>query len=154
MDRIVVGLASPDVAVIGLHGEHDEFSAPKLSRAILDALGTGASVVIDLTDATFLDSTTVSALLRGRNAAAQRGLDFSVVLDHQAGWSVRHLFELTRLADVLPVVPRLEDALARARNGFRGRERRSFVDRRSGSDRRSAARPGGDRRSGLDRRAS
>jgi anti-anti-sigma factor len=144
------------VGTIVLRGEHDEYTSPKLAKTIASILTKGLDVSIDLREATFLDSTSVGALLAGQENAAARDCGFVVILDSGTGWSVRRLFELTRLASILTIVSTPEQALAVLRQRIESPrdERRDSEDRRSGRDRRAMASiPRQERRSGDERRA-
>jgi anti-anti-sigma factor len=159
-ESIDVWRAEPGVAIVVLPGEHDDFSSPRLARELATVLEEGLNVIIDLRQTTFLDSTSVSTLLFARKTAADRQIDLAVVIDELTAWPVRRLFELAHLSEVLPVVPGVEAALARTHAGWRGLERRSFRERRSGTERRRRLtradmherRSPEERRSGLDRR--
>ena len=95
-------------SVITLRGESDAFAAPRVRSDLATALGTEAPLVVDLTPATFIDSTIVGVLLEAKRLAAERGADYSVVLGETTGEAVRRMFEMTGLVGILPVVERDE----------------------------------------------
>jgi anti-sigma B factor antagonist len=72
---IVLDDAAGDVVVIVVEGEHDIYTAPTLRERLDEALGRGGGVVVDLTAATFVDSSILGALLDARppRAGAARG---------------------------------------------------------------------------------
>jgi anti-sigma B factor antagonist len=91
---VVVELES-DALVLGIVGELDAYTAPKLRAALLSLVSTGTTrLVIDLTDLTFVDSTGLNLLVR----AGQRveGLGGSLTL-RGATTQTRRLLELTGL---------------------------------------------------------
>jgi anti-anti-sigma factor len=153
--EIVVHRDRPGASVVALSGEHDQYSAPGLAKAIEQELEAGNDVVIDLGRAGFLDSTNAAVLLAANENAATRSLRLVVLLSAAAGPAVHRLFETARLGMVLTVVTTSEAALQLV-------EQRSGRDRRSGSDRRAGAagapepvrRTGPERRSGGERRAA
>lgn len=98
--EIVVERPGPGVAVVAVSGEHEMFSAPRLTRELETLIDEGTAIVVDLTQADFLDSAIVSVLLRARWDAQQRGCRLALVLDDSTGWSVSRLFEVTGLTDV------------------------------------------------------
>jgi anti-sigma B factor antagonist len=106
--------AEPGVAIVVLEGEHELFSAPKLQRELDGLIGEGLAVVIDLAQATFLDSSVVAVFLRARDRAAAAGVPFSIVLDDSTGEPVQRMFEITGLASVLPIVHSRAEALPHA----------------------------------------
>jgi anti-anti-sigma factor len=66
---------SPDVAVLVVHGQADLHTAPELREQLHGAIDDGAfHVIVDLTDASFVDSMTLGVLLGGvkRSAACRR----------------------------------------------------------------------------------
>jgi anti-anti-sigma factor len=160
-EGIDVWRAEPGVAIFGLAGEHDDYSAPKLARELATALEEGLHLVVDLRQTTFLGSTSVATLLAARRTADERDLGLVVVIDEVTAWPVRRLFELAHLAEVLPIVPGVDAAIALTRVGRDGTERRAGGERRTGRERRLEAsllqaaerRSGIERRSGDDRRA-
>jgi anti-sigma B factor antagonist len=109
-----VDTSEPGVAIVLLEGEHELFTATKLQRRIDALIDEGVSVVVDLTLATFLDSSIVSVLLRARDRSRQAGTRYAVVLDESSGDSVLRMFEITGLDRFLPIVRNRETVLPRA----------------------------------------
>jgi anti-sigma B factor antagonist len=104
MGLLHVDTDEPGVAILVLEGEHELFTATKLQRT-LDALVDDANaVVVDLSQATFLDSSVVAVLLRARDRAREDNVQFAVVIDDSTGEAVRRMFEITGLDNILPVV--------------------------------------------------
>jgi anti-sigma B factor antagonist len=111
MERVSVDLRVPGVALVSLSGEHELYDALKLQERIRSLLASGRSIVVDLTETVFVDSTIVGVLLDAKKLASERGLEYSVVLGETTGEPVRRMFELTGLGRILPVVERDEPAL-------------------------------------------
>jgi anti-anti-sigma factor len=63
-------------------GELDLLAEDDVARALREAVGqAGAtSVVLDLTEVGFIDSSGLRALLQGRDAASARGLSFALAV--------------------------------------------------------------------------
>ena len=101
-------------AVVTLRGEHEAYSAPKLDRALAALIFEGLSVVVDMSETEFVDSSVMSVLLRAREDAYARGLKFALVLDDTTGWAVKRLFEVTGLETVFCVGSTPQEALAAA----------------------------------------
>jgi anti-anti-sigma factor len=112
--RLQFDTTEPGVAIVVLEGEHELFNAPKLRRQLEGLIGEGLGVVIDLTQATFLDSSVVAVLLRARERAEAAGVPLSIVLDDSTGEPVRRMFEITGLASILHVVGSRAEALPHA----------------------------------------
>ena len=109
MDPIVVENGTGGVAVVQLRGEHDLATAPKLEAAIAGS-GDTTSLVVDLSETTFIDSTILGVLYsRLQNTPGERR--FAIVLGEKPS-AVRRTFEVTGLLDAFPVYPSRDDALA------------------------------------------
>ena len=102
----------PGVALVALAGEHELYGALKLQEEIDSLITDGLSIVIDLTEAVFLDSSIVGVLLNAQQFAAGNGVDYTIVLSASTGEPVRRMFEITGLRQVLPIVER-DSALRR-----------------------------------------
>lgn len=68
-------------AIVAATGEVDLSSVPALDAAIEAAVHAAdvEAVVVDLASVTFLDSSGISVLLRGRRLADEHGLDYRIV---------------------------------------------------------------------------
>ncbi len=81
-----------DVFVVSLAGEHDLYTAPKVQEELRSAIASGArTIVVDLTETTFLDSTMLHVLLSARNEHWDGGR-FLLVTDDA---TVKRVFEVT-----------------------------------------------------------
>ena len=103
---------SAPVPIVELHGEHDAHSAQPLRALLAELVDGGSSVIIDLHDATFVDSTIVGAIIEAHKNAQARGNTLAVVLDSASGSEVHRLFRLAPLDVVLPVTATREEASA------------------------------------------
>ncbi len=115
LDRTDAGLA-----LLSMRGEHDLDTAPSL-RAQLDQLIASANgVVIDLSPATFIDSTILGVILEARRRSDDAGVGFAVVqADGDGGAAVSRVLEVTGLRVELPVHASREEGLAAASSGSR-----------------------------------
>jgi anti-anti-sigma factor len=93
-----------DRAVVALTGEHESYTAEKLARQLTALLAEGVGVVVDLRQATFIDSTVVGVLIAGHRRAQESGLDFVLRVGGETGWPVRRLLEVTGLGTQLDIV--------------------------------------------------
>jgi len=66
---------APGVDVLVLHGEHDLSTQSYLEARIDAALDAGKSVVVDLSEVDFIDSTVLAAILHGQRRAGSDGAD-------------------------------------------------------------------------------
>jgi anti-sigma B factor antagonist len=103
------------VSVISISGEHDLSTAPDLRSRLATAIADGESVVIDLSQAEFIDSSILGALLDARREAHAGGLGFAVALSNGAR-PVARVLDVTGLSTTLPVhsnrTAAIEDAAA------------------------------------------
>lgn len=106
MSRFEVDTRVPGVALVAMPGEHDLYGAHDLQERLDSLVAAGLSLVIDLTEAVFLDSSIVGVLLETRKHASASGVDYQVVLSASTGEPVRRMFEMTGLERILPIVER------------------------------------------------
>jgi anti-sigma B factor antagonist len=86
--------------VVALTGELDIASAPELERAV-PPLAAGDTLVIDLRELAFLDSSGVHALMRLDVAAREHGWSLVVV---RGGPDVQRILDVVRLGDRVRMV--------------------------------------------------
>jgi anti-sigma B factor antagonist len=103
------------LAVVVVEGEHDVYTAPTISEQLDLLLDEGMPFVIDLTPATFVDSSVLRVLLETRRRADERGIGFAVALAQEESGPVRRVLDITGLVPVLPVHSGLEAAILAAR---------------------------------------
>lgn len=123
------------VAVVGVEGDIDLHTGPHLRQALMDLLtpggqgrgGSGAppadersgeegglawpvqAVVVDMTAVDFIDSYAVGVLVQGHHLARRSGRGYALVATHPM---IHKLFEITRLASVMPLHPDVASAVA------------------------------------------
>jgi anti-sigma B factor antagonist len=97
--------------VVVVRGEIHVSSAPELSARLAAALDRGiTSLVLDLSQVEFIDSTGLSVLLNVLRRLTQRGGSLALVCTNP---TVLRLFEITRLESTFDIVDTREEALAR-----------------------------------------
>ena len=104
----------PGFAVVTLPGEADAYVAPRVRADIASALDGDAPLLIDLTGATFLDSTVVGVILESLADCEQHERPLLLLLPEGAAPEVHRLFEITGLSSLLPVVRTWDEAASRA----------------------------------------
>jgi anti-sigma B factor antagonist len=115
--------AEPKLAVVALIGEHDAYSAGRVENELGLLLDAGVHIVVDLSEATFVDSQTLSILLGSRHAAEERSLGFVLVLPPGDSTQVHRILEMTGLISAFVVEPTLERARAQTRERHAAPER-------------------------------
>lgn len=105
-----------DVAVVRVEGEHDIYTAPRLRERLEELQGTVQGVVVDLTRATFVDSSILGALLDARHRASAERRGFAVCVGDGVEPGVRRILDITGLVPVLPVIAGHAAAIDAARS--------------------------------------
>ena len=116
---IMLDDAAGDVVVV-VEGEHDIYTAPTLRERLDEAIGRGSGIVVDLTGATFVDSSVLGALLDARRRALQGGQGFVVSVGEDVDPGVQRILDITGLVPVLPVVNGRDEAIEAARSSANG----------------------------------
>jgi anti-sigma B factor antagonist len=99
-----------DAYVISLAGEVDLYTAPEFKQQLLDVIAKGAkSVVVDFSNTTFIDSTTLGVLVGGVKRLRPAGGSLALVCTDD---NITKIFEITGLDRVFPIHPSREEALA------------------------------------------
>ena len=100
-----------DVWVFTLNGEHDISTAPGLERTLAKVAASGTSVVIDLSDATFIDSQVVGWLVRWSERAMESSSLHLAIATGTDGAFAKRVIDLLGLTNRLPCHPTKTDAL-------------------------------------------
>jgi anti-sigma B factor antagonist len=99
----------PGRFVIALRGEWDLYNRPELERALRAAEVSGEQVVvIDLSQATFIDSSVLGALVEARKRLDEGSRIAVIAADRQ----IRKVFEITGLDSVFTLHETLEELRA------------------------------------------
>jgi anti-sigma B factor antagonist len=99
--------------VIAVVGEIHVSTAPEFSARLNDAIARGrTSLVLDLRDVTFIDSTGLSVLLNGLRRVTRRGGRLAIVCTNP---TVLRLFQVTKLDSTFDIHPQVDTALERVR---------------------------------------
>src|SRR6059058_805909 len=99
------------VRVLALVGEHDLATVDALSDEVDRQFRETSHIVVDLTRATFVDSTVVCALaLGGEHARARSACRFAVVAAPDS--FVRKVFDMVDLRNLMPTYETLQEALS------------------------------------------
>ena len=97
--------------VIALTGEVDLYTAPELKTQMLDVIANGAmDVIVDFTQTTFIDSTTLGVLVGGVKRLREKGGRLSIVCNDR---NITKIFEITGLDRVFTIYPTRSEALER-----------------------------------------
>jgi anti-sigma B factor antagonist len=98
-----------DAYVISLAGEVDLYTAPEFKQQLLEVVGQGGkNVVVDLSNTTFIDSTTLGVLVGGIKRLRPNGGRLSLVCDDR---NITKIFEITGLDKVFPIYATRDEAV-------------------------------------------
>ena len=87
--------------VIALSGEVDLYTAPEFKQQLLDVIGNGAkNVIVDFTDTSFIDSTTLGVLVGGVKRLRPNEGQLSLVCSDR---NITKIFEITGLDRVFTI---------------------------------------------------
>jgi anti-sigma B factor antagonist len=114
---VTLARRDPPAAVVTLVGEHDAYSAQRLENELAGLLEEGRRIVVDLRQASFIDSTTLGVLLAGRQRAEKSSLGFALLLPDRQYTHVHQILDLTGLAPAFAIFEKLDAALAAVRAG-------------------------------------
>ena len=90
------------LAVLIISGEHDLGTAPNLRRRLGDLVEEEDGLIIDLSPATFVDSSILGVILDGKRRAEEAHVGYAVV--HSSGANaVGRVLDVTGLRTELPV---------------------------------------------------
>jgi anti-sigma B factor antagonist len=113
--RIDVERPSDGLAIVGVVGDADLYSAPELRDRLTELLDDGARrIVVDLSETTFVDSMTLGVLLGSMKRLGTAGGRLELVVSRP---DIRRIFEITMLDRVFELHETREHALEARRDG-------------------------------------
>ena len=96
--------------VIALAGEVDLYTAPEFKQQLLDVIAKGGKeVIVDFSDTTFIDSTTLGVLVGGVKRLRTNDGQLSLVCSDR---NITKIFEITGLDRVFTIHGTRDEALA------------------------------------------
>ena len=100
----------PAVRILVVHGDADLHAAPELRERLRGAIDDGATtLVVDLSETSFLDSTSLGVLLGAMKRLREQDGQIRLVVPRP---EVRRIFEITLLDRIFPLHETQEEALA------------------------------------------
>lgn len=99
-------------ALIVVRGEVDIYTAPRLHEALDAGIAAGVRhLVVDLSEVTFIDSTTLGVLIGATKRLDSRDGALAIVCPHE---KIRRVFQITGLDQVLAMHASRDEALSTA----------------------------------------
>jgi anti-sigma B factor antagonist len=104
--------------VLSLAGEVDLYTAPEFKQQLIEVIEEkgGRNVVVDFTDTTFIDSTTLGVLVGGVKRLRAKDGQLSLVCSDR---NITKIFEITGLDRVFTIHPSREDAVGQVESSSR-----------------------------------
>jgi anti-sigma B factor antagonist len=103
-----------DAFVISLAGEVDLYTAPEFKQQLLEVIGQGGKqVIVDFSDTTFIDSTTLGVLVGGVKRLRTNEGQLSLVCSDR---NITKIFEITGLDRVFTIYPTRAEAVSRVKS--------------------------------------
>jgi anti-sigma B factor antagonist len=97
-------------SLIGLSGEVDVYSAPKLRETIKDLVDDGKyNIVVDLEKVAFLDSTGLGVLVGGLKRLKHHDGELGIICNQE---KILRIFRITGLTKVFPIYRSRDELLA------------------------------------------
>ena len=104
-----------DSYVIALSGEVDLYTAPEFKQQLLEVIGQGAkNVVVDFSQTTFIDSTTLGVLVGGVKRLRTNDGQLSLVCSDR---NITKIFEITGLNKVFDIYESRDEAVGSVGQG-------------------------------------
>jgi anti-sigma B factor antagonist len=104
-----------DAYVISLAGEVDLYTAPEFKQQLLDVISQGGkNVIVDFSNTTFIDSTTLGVLVGGVKRLRTNDGQLSLVCSDR---NITKIFEITGLDKVFPIYESRDEALQSLSSG-------------------------------------
>jgi anti-sigma B factor antagonist len=99
-----------DAYVISLAGEVVLYTAPEFKQQLLEVIGQGGKqVVVDFSNTTFIDSTTLGVLVGGVKRLRTNDGQLALVCSDR---NITKIFEITGLDRVFTIYPTRDEAVA------------------------------------------
>ncbi len=95
--------------VVALEGDIDLEGSPAARKVLLDAVGMGRPIYVDLSRVSYIDSSGIASLVEALQRARQSGTAFALTSVSDAA---RRVLELARLDRVFTIHASLDDALS------------------------------------------
>jgi anti-sigma B factor antagonist len=103
-----------DAYVISLAGEVDLYTAPEFKQQLLEVIGQGGKqVIVDFSDTTFIDSTTLGVLVGGVKRLRTNEGQLSLVCSDR---NITKIFEITGLDRVFTIYATRAEAVANVKS--------------------------------------
>jgi len=101
--------AGDGAVVVHVKGDLDVYTAPRLKEALDEGSAGGVSLILDLSEVDFIDSTALGVLVGALQDSQATGRVFRLVVDDPF---LLKIFRITGFDGVFSIFPQVEDALS------------------------------------------
>ena len=109
MDLQIKVRRSSDIPVIELAGEVDAYTCSRLREAMIEAIEDGgASLVVNMKDVEYIDSSGLGTLVGGLKRVSEREGSIAICCTNP---QIRKVFDITGLVKVFPIFGTEEEAV-------------------------------------------
>ena len=98
-----------ECVIVSLDGDVDLDRAPEVRSTLLDCVGRGRDVLVDLSRVAYIDSSGIASLVEALQCAAKNGTALALIAVSAEALKV---FKLARLDKVFSIYPDMNAALA------------------------------------------
>ncbi len=98
-----------DATVVTFEGDVDLQSSPDARKVLLEMVGKGQPIMVDLSEVGYIDSSGVASLVESFQAARKSGQDLVLI---SVSDGAKRVLELARLDKVFTICDTLEDGIA------------------------------------------
>ena len=98
-----------DATVVAFEGDVDLQSSPDARKVLLEMVGKGKPIMVDLSEVGYIDSSGVASLVESFQAARKSGQDLVLI---SVSDGAKRVLELARLDKVFTICDTLEDGIA------------------------------------------
>jgi len=99
----------PGLSVVAISGDVDLSTSPKVREALLDCIGIGKGVIVDLSAVSYIDSSGVASLVEAFQNAKSKAQGFALAAVSDTPMRV---LKLARLDQVFVIYATLDEATA------------------------------------------
>jgi anti-sigma B factor antagonist len=97
-----------EAVIVAVHGDIDLAHSAQLRTALMECVGRGQTIIVDLANVTVIDSSGVASLLEACQGARKRGKRFVLAGGSE---SVKRVLKLARLDKVFSLAETVQRAL-------------------------------------------
>ena len=109
MSLSVTSESKGEATVVGVGGDLDVYTAPRLKETLEEAMAGSSRLVLDLSSVQFIDSTALGVLVGALQHAQSNGCDFRLVMDDPF---LLKIFRITGFDGMFSIHAQLEDAVS------------------------------------------